>query len=111
MDCLGVVIEIHRRLGMTIPDPLSHAPEEFDTETVVSDTARNGWREVVGGYEVGDVPVFFDNAGRVHVGVLVSRTHMLHATEAHGVIVSPLRSRTQSIKRVYRFDAKADDNT
>ena len=111
IDCLGVVIEIHRRLGNDIPDPLIELHTAFNETEVLTACKAGPWCEVVGGYEIGDVPIFRDNAGRIHVGVLVTNSHMLHATETHGVIVSPLHSRAQSIQKVYRFDAKADNHT
>lgn len=106
IDCLGIVLEMYRRAGIDVPDPLEHMPGDPLNEDIFADITQGSWREVVGGYRELDVIVFRDSQGRLHVGVLVTLSKMLHATENNGVVVSPIRYRQQSIEKVYRYECQ-----
>ena len=103
IDCLGVVLEVYRRAGTPFPDPLEVLPTTPSLDAMLSTGETSEWSQVVGGYRERDVVLFRDSAGSLHVGVLVTPSRILHATEAHGVVVSPLRYKQQSIEKVYRY--------
>lgn len=103
IDCLGVVLEMYRRFGIALTDPVETLPVEALTDHSVVSDAMGEWEEVNSGYRERDVIVFRDSTGKVHVGILVSLSKMLHATENNGVVVSPIRYRQQSIEKVYRY--------
>jgi cell wall-associated NlpC family hydrolase len=107
IDCLGIVLEMYRRAGIDLPDPVDTLPEEALSDHGVISDAMGEWEDVVGGYRELDVIVFRDSTGKIHVGVLVSLAKMIHATENNGVIVSPLRYKQQSIQKVYRYRCRS----
>lgn len=91
-DCLGLAIEVQRRLGITVPDFLSSEAE------LHRQIAAGGFLadcEKLAVAEPGCVVLMRSLGGRAnrHLGVMVDRFRMVHASEpAHTVVLERLSS-------------------
>jgi len=74
IDCLGVVIEVFRRAGIGVPDPLVLADgiEEFAEYFTLVET-------------LGRFDVVYINRPSHHIGIVVDDAYMLTASEKVGV--------------------------
>ena len=99
LNCLGLVAEVYRRLGVDrSPFPMRGGGETV--ETYVDRVSRHGWRTVGKPYQAGDVLLMDSDRGK-HVAVMVSPTEALHCSEDHGV--ARIRAnRFQRVIGVYR---------
>lgn len=82
-DCYGLIIELHRRAGVELPD--------FDSPGTVEEIAQIVDRETVGRWKrvplhtIGAVLTFRVDGVGAHVGMLIERGRFLHAVEDLGV--------------------------
>ena len=89
-DCVGLVLEVAKRLGKTLPAYLSneaefHAQIAADGETL-ADLPR------VAAATAGDVVLLRTGPAKHHVGVMIDRWRMIHAYEGIGVLVERINS-------------------
>ena len=90
-DCYGLVIEVEKRLGHTMPDLYmklakgevrEHDPHEVDFSTAKTGLAKTDTPSF------GDVILFFDNKGRIfHTGVYLKNEDFIHCNK-YGVHIS-----------------------
>ena len=93
-DCYGLVIEVERRLGHTMPDlymKLSKCNEwDFDPHNVDFSSEMTGMTKT-NSPSFGDVIVFFDKKGRIyHTAVYLKNEDYIHCNR-EGVHISNLR--------------------
>lgn len=85
-DCYGLLIEIYRRQGKTIPDLIS--PDEGGRITAMFANQLVLWKEskpIAGSAVVIRLP------GNMHVGYMLDHFRMIHTWEkSGGVLVEPL---------------------
>lgn len=84
-DCYGLVIEVEKRLGHTMPDlytRLSKSEErEYDPHNADFSTEMSGL-EKTKKPKFGDVILFFDKKGRiVHTGVYLKNDDFIHCNK------------------------------
>ena len=84
-DCYGLVIEVERRLGHTMPDLYTKLAEsgawEYDPHNVEFSKEMTGM-EKTDTPKFGDVVVFFDAKGRIyHTGVYLKYDDMIHCNK------------------------------
>lgn len=93
-DCYGLVIEVEKRLGHTMPDlytKLSMSEStEYDIHDVDFSTEATGL-EKTDKPNFGDVVIFFDNKGRIfHTGVYLKNDDFIHCNK-EGVNIMKLQ--------------------
>ena len=96
-DCYGVVIECCRRAGTPLKDPYYESDTVPINETADYIAQGLNVREISCG-RVGALALM-EYGGRVHIGSIVDRGLVLHATYNHGVKVSPLAA--VNVKKFY----------
>ena len=77
-DCLGLLLEIQRRMGHIVPDWTSRESE--------LDAAKSLWRPVTEP-EPGVAILIHGATPRWHIGVVTGGGYMLHASQHHGAVV------------------------
>ena len=87
-DCYGIVLTIHHRMGIIIPDVVYsiNEPERFKLIGLAE-----GWKKTPDS-KPGSVAVFRNHQGAsAHCGVMIDDDDFIHATEdLHQVVVSRL---------------------
>jgi cell wall-associated NlpC family hydrolase len=103
-DCYGLVMELHKRCGQTIPDVLS--PDEQSRIATVVDKECQIWTPC----QIGPGAVVTFRIGRYvsHVGLMLSKSKFIHIWEGSnlGVAVENISAWERRIAGVYRFNAK-----
>jgi cell wall-associated NlpC family hydrolase len=89
-DCVGLVIEVAKRLGKTLPDYLS-SETEFHAQ-MAADGAALADLPRVGAATAGDIVLLRTGPAEHHVGVMVDRWRMIHAWKGIGVLVERINS-------------------
>lgn len=104
LDCLGLVLEVFRRAGVPV-----HV--DFDYSRGWRARVLTAFEEHVGQFEAvparlarsGDLVVMDDEPGEpLHVGVMISRTDVIHSTKTAGVAVQRLARFADRSVRVLR---------
>lgn len=98
-DCYGLVIEVEKRLGHTMPDLYTRLAEagewEVDPHNIDFASEMTGLK-ITYKPSFGDVVVFFDDKGRIfHTGVYLKKDDVVHCNK-YGV----------NIMKVYDFGLK-----
>lgn len=82
-DCYGLVIEVEKRLGHTMPDLYTKLSEDWeaDPHNINFSAEMTGLEKTVNpGF--GDVVVFFDKKGRIfHTGVYLKNDDFIHCNK------------------------------
>lgn len=114
-DCLGLVIEAGRRMGVPIPDYGSEDPEDLEAVSLKVNGARVDFEEVATPSR-GDLVEFSTLAMEVpewHMGIMVTDDICLHTTARTGARAAPisrLNSKiTHQIARFWRCKKTASD--
>lgn len=92
-DCLQVVREFLRRIGIEAPDPWANVELRLRWEHDAGDVRDDfppGWRPVPEGdpLRIGDVA---STHGGAHLAVHVGGGLALHSSKRHGTAISPIR--------------------
>lgn len=106
LDCLGIVLEGLRRLGIEAEDPWSALKQEW----------HRGWRprdlDVPVGWvratpraplEAGDVLGHGQTQVVDHLALMLPAGLVLQSTQQHGSVIFPLRRITMRIREVWRW--------
>ena len=107
MDCVGLMVEIHRRLGNEIYDPLEVCRGGQTVTDEDLDRCGRQFEACTRPYEVGDV--FLMATGRLgngdvdHVAVYVGHGRVIQTTERLGVITTEVRAVERMTRMVMRF--------
>lgn len=100
-DCYGLVMELHKRKGITLPDYLSPTDKGIIASMMASQITL--W-EKVDQPRPGDVILFRIGRFNCHVGVLISDFEFIHTYEASGgVCTEYLSSWDRRIEGYYRY--------
>ena len=108
LDCLGLVLEVQRRMGFTVADPVP--TYGVDPGRAFADNWAASWKHV-DSPEVGDA-VLMQTPGRKwpnHVGVIVEPGRVMHTLAGVGVAVEPL-ARLIHARRVVGFFRPRETN-
>lgn len=87
-DCYGLIIELHRRLGIELPDFESPGSVEEIAQIVDRETVER-WKRVPL-RTIGSVLTFRVEGIGAHVGMLIERDRFIHAVEDLGVTTGRL---------------------
>jgi cell wall-associated NlpC family hydrolase len=90
-DCLGIIIEAGRRIGVHLPDYESLQPGDcLAISERLGATIRAEWVPVVGTALPGDVAVMCLQKWTVidHVGMFLSNEEFIHCTKKLGVLLT-----------------------
>lgn len=95
-DCLGLLLEVHRRMGFMVPDPFDYR-DGWVTETVTAlvTCAARGWDTIPAADAVPGDGVAMDWDGRPHVAVLLPGRRIIHALEGVGVACTRITTEMQ----------------
>lgn len=100
-DCLGVVLEVQRRMGFSVPDPVPAYGD--DPGSAFLDHWADGWDRIQGPIPGAGVLLQLESRRWPdHVGVLVGQDDVLHVTRNARVVTAPL-SRWSRAGRVRGF--------
>lgn len=100
-DCYGLVMELYRRAGQSVPDYRS--PEVLAKVAAIVDEKRELWTPCSPG--PGAVMVIRAMGVLSHVAVLLPYDRMIHVWErSHGVCVEPIEPWKRRIVGYYRYD-------
>ena len=82
-DCYGLVIEVEKRLGHTMPDLYTKLSEGWEEDPHnINFSAEMTGLEKTNTPSLGDVVVFFDEKGRVfHTGVYLKNDDFIHCNK------------------------------
>lgn len=107
LDCLGLMLEVHRRMdsGLTLPDfdySLGWKGRVYDYFRENSER----FKEVkLVGARAGDIVVIEGKSDDpLHVGVMISRSQMIHAIEGGGVALQRPSAYEGFIQKVLRYE-------
>lgn len=118
-DCFGLVAEVYRRLGWTIPLEEETETDLFGERAIaLEEIPPEEWEEVPIPNEIGDVLLFRAPAARDepalgeegvagHCAVYIGGGQLLHATAAYGVHQVSWRLMRTVCLRVLRLRARA----
>lgn len=101
-DCYGLVMELHKRRGIELPDYLSPKDKGVIASMMASQVTL--WRKVEEP-EVGDVILMRIGIFNCHVGVLLDDGEFIHTYEASGgVCIESLSGWDRRIEGYYRYE-------
>jgi cell wall-associated NlpC family hydrolase len=104
MDCYGIVIEVLRKKGITIPD-VFYQDTHIDTNKSVLQILENAIPNVkLTMPEEGAVVEIFVMGQPSHVGVCLGDGTFIHALKKIGVVIEPLSRYRHKIKGYYRVN-------
>lgn len=86
-DCYGLVIELYRRIGITIPD--FDSPGEIEAIEQLLDKESKRWKRVPFDTECAVVTMRLQGI-RSHVGFILPNDRFIHASEEVGVGIDRL---------------------
>ena len=98
-DCYGLVIEIMKRQGITIPDPI-YTDIQKTEETYNQLMKKIKYEKLVKPVEYCIVLIDLKNAR--HIGVYLGNGDFIHATENCGVIIEPIKRWNSKIEGFYK---------
>lgn len=115
-DCYGLVMECHRRMGVTIPDYRS--PEVLRDIAAMIDAEKYRWRQVATKPDDGLIPMSVMEPGRVleirvnglacHVGFIHRPHKFLHTWEdSGGVVANDVHDWRSRVLGVYEYSGNA----
>jgi len=108
-DCWGLVIELYRRNGIELVDPVPDYDKDWDkkkSDNLFLENYHRQWRKLDEGEKIELLDLVFfgtEPSFPTHMGVIVERGKVLHCNRGHGVIVSRLLRLEEKIQGYYRL--------
>ena len=104
MDCYGIVVEVLRRKGITVPD-VFYQDTHIDTNKTVLQILENAIPNVkLSIPEEGAIVEIFVMGQPSHVGVCLGDGTFIHSLKKIGVAIEPLSRYRNKIKGYYRVN-------
>jgi len=104
MDCYGVVIEVLRRMGVTVPD-VFYQDTAMETNKTIMRTLENVIPNTkLDKPEEGAVVEILVFGQPSHTGVCLGDGTFIHALKKIGVVIEPLSRYRNKIKGYYRVN-------
>lgn len=102
-DCYGLVIEVAKRLGHTMPDLYTRLADSWETDPHnINFSAEKEGLVKVDDCQFGDVIIFFDEKGRIfHTGIYLKNDDFIHCNK-DGVHISKVYEYS-NYREVYRW--------
>ena len=102
MDCYGLVIEVLRRTGITVPD-VFYPDTGNETNRKILKVLEEGIPNVqIDKPETGAVVEILVHGQPSHVGVCIGNGEFIHAIKRIGVVIEPLSRYRHRIKGYFR---------
>lgn len=104
-DCLGIVTEALRRLGIPWQDPWERVAEQWERgERPIGAAIPDGWRELPAAtpLQFGDVVLSMSKGTASHVSLALGRGNLLHTTESTGSLIVRDRILRGKVVAVFR---------
>lgn len=105
-DCYGLLIELHRRQGMDIPDYRSSSDVRVISDSMRESIHNGVWRQKkMTEVDVGDVLLLRVKGLPCHVGMVVGKDRFIHTWEGVGGVLTERTSLWKSrIIGIYAFN-------
>jgi len=109
-DCWGVVLEILKRNGKVIEDPVPDYKQDWQNDVgcqnYLLENYAKQWRKLDAGeaYQELDIVLIGKNPDYPHhIGIIIDDYSILHSTEKTGVIITKINSIDKFINGIYRL--------
>lgn len=108
LDCLGLVLEIYKRNGKHIQDPIPDYPCDWDTvkqQNYILENYHTNWLKIEdNNIKELDLVLFGrDKKFPTHIAIIIGYNTIIHSQRKHGVIISRLAKLKESIHGFYRL--------
>lgn len=105
LDCTGLVLEVLKRIGILVPDPVAIITDPHRASAHELLNAYQMFQPVIPPYRLGDVAVIRLRGELAdHLGVFVDPVSIMQAGKEVGVTITPLERMQSKLDCVLRYD-------